>query len=186
MVHLPGPGQQRYPAHELLRRPRTYRTRSDTQSWPATRWQREVVDEAVWLGEFNSLALDRSGNPHISYLDVTHSQLKYAHRGGAAWEISVLETVRWWGGYTSIALDSQDLPHITYGGPPVGMRYARRDGATAGWQFETLSSDGWFTSLALDDADQPHMVYYATGQRSLAYGRRDSEGWDWQVVDHAG
>jgi len=152
--------------------------------WVGGAWRRQVLDEAVWLGEFNSLALDSTGAPHISYLDVTHSQLKYARRNGAAWEITVLETVRWWGGYTSIAVDNRDRPHVTYGGPPVGIRYARAtSGAGGAWEIESVPGGGWFTSLALDAADQPHMVYFDTAGRRLVYGRRDAAGWRLQAVD---
>ncbi|NWG10632.1 hypothetical protein HXY33_02610 [Candidatus Bathyarchaeota archaeon] len=43
-------------------------------SWDGTTWQTETVDYAYGTGKFNCLALDPSGNPHISY----SGTLKYA------------------------------------------------------------------------------------------------------------
>lgn len=144
-------------------------------------WSSEVVEDG-FLGEYNSIALDSQGAPHISYLDYANSQIKYASRAESGWEIQTVDAVRWYGGFTSLALDSDDRPHISYAGPPVGVRYARW--TETDWELETLRDAGWFTSLALDAAGQPHMIFYDTAVRSLAYGRRDGEGWDWQAVDH--
>ena len=143
-------------------------------------WTSEVVEDG-FLGEYNAIALDSHGAPHISYLDYARSQLKVAHRTPAGWQVEVIDGVQWFGGFTSIAVDSQDLLHVTYAGPPVGVRYAR--GAGGAWQLETVGSAGWFTSLALDPAGQPRMVYFDTAGRSLAYGRRDAAGWSLQAVD---
>jgi hypothetical protein len=143
-------------------------------------WTSEVVEDG-FLGEYNAIALDSHGAPHISYLDYARSQLKVAHRTPAGWQIEVIDGVQWFGGFTSIAVDSQDLLHVTYAGPPVGVRYAR--GAGGAWQLETVGSAGWYTSLALDPAGQPRMAYFDTTGRSLAYGRRDATGWSLHAVD---
>ena len=143
-------------------------------------WTSEVVEDG-FLGEYNAIALDSQGAPHISYLDYARSQLKVAQRTPAGWQVEVIDGVQWFGGFTSIAIDSQDLLHVTYAGPPVGVRYARGTGGA--WQLETVGSAGWFTSLALDPAGQPRMVYFDTAGRSLAYGRRDAAGWSLQAVD---
>jgi hypothetical protein len=43
-------------------------------------WAIETVDTG---GEYTSLALDNSDRPHISYLDLTGSELRYAHWTGS-------------------------------------------------------------------------------------------------------
>jgi hypothetical protein len=41
-------------------------------------WTTEPVDTDGSVGYYNSLAFDRSGNPHIAYSDATYKNLKYA------------------------------------------------------------------------------------------------------------
>ena len=51
--------------------------------WSAvgSEWNIYTVDSAGKVGEYNSIALDSSGNPHISYYDITNYALKYATIG---------------------------------------------------------------------------------------------------------
>jgi hypothetical protein len=50
-----------------------------------------TVDSAGDAGKYNSLVLDSSGNPHISYHDESNSDLKYAHYNGSSWEIETVD-----------------------------------------------------------------------------------------------
>ena len=43
-------------------------------------WKTETVDDTDDVGYYTSLALDDSGQAHISYMDFTNYHLKYADR----------------------------------------------------------------------------------------------------------
>ena len=49
-----------------------------------------TVDSAGDAGKYNSLVLDSSGNPHISYHAVG-SGLRYTHYNGSSWEIETVD-----------------------------------------------------------------------------------------------
>jgi hypothetical protein len=88
-------------------------------------WSSEIVDEPMLgdtgsgLGCPNSIGVDSSGNPHISYYDTMHENLVYATKYGGNWDyenvdsagVSELPLVD---SPSSIALDSLDNPHISY------------------------------------------------------------------------
>ena len=58
----------------------------------ASGWQSgEIVDDLADVGKYNSLGLDRSGNPHISYYDTDNNDLKYAYKDASGWHIQVLD-----------------------------------------------------------------------------------------------
>ncbi len=87
--------------------------------WTGTAWNIETVDSTGDVGMSPSLALDSSGNPHISYTDWTNKNLKYARWTGSAWSIEVIDAIGDVSGshlcaHTSLALDSEDRPHISY------------------------------------------------------------------------
>ncbi|MBN1887776.1 MAG: carboxypeptidase regulatory-like domain-containing protein [Thermoflexales bacterium] len=137
-------------------------------------WHTESVDSEPWYndeGEYNSLALDGTGRPHISY---SNDGLKYAQRevaghDGSIWHIETVDSA--WGiEYNSLALDGMEQPHISYttGYPNHDLKYARREAAgreTAGhagnaWHVETVDSEvSSAPSLALDDSGRPHISY---------------------------
>jgi hypothetical protein len=110
-------------------KPRPPGTGNLQKSW----WVVETVDaSSVYAGWGSSIAVDKTGNPHISYLVqeegyISHPTLHYAHRTTDGWKKETLarnlvghNDGKFWvenvqdGAITSIALDSQDHPHISY------------------------------------------------------------------------
>ena len=78
--------------------------------------------------ENTSIAVDATGNLHISYYERTRGgRLKYATKdaGATLWNTSVIDSKDDRGRYSSIALDSNGIPHISYYDATNGdLRYA--------------------------------------------------------------
>jgi hypothetical protein len=153
----------------------------------AQEWHIETVDSNGEVGLYNSLALDSSGYPHISYRDHTNNNLKYARWDGGEWRIETVDSGGNVGFYTSLALDSSDHPHISYYDSTNGdLKYARWDGDE--WHIETVDSNGDVgidNSLALDSSDYPHISYCDCIDISsnLKHARWDGDEWHIETVD---
>lgn len=137
-------------------------------------WQVEVVDDTgYWAGEYNDLALDAQGHPHISY---SNQGLKYAYHDGTAWHVRLLIDDHLAGDFNAIALDAQGYPHISFSQwnypDEMWLRYAYFDGFD--WQIETVDTQagsGWYrgTSLALGGEAAPHIAYWDSQMDTLKY-----------------
>jgi hypothetical protein len=78
-------------------------------------WVFSTPGTAGDVGRYTSLASDGSGNPHISYHDSNHSDLKYVYHDGSGWTTpQTVDSAGDVGEYTSLALDSSDNIHISY------------------------------------------------------------------------
>ncbi len=145
-------------------------------------WDTQTVDS----GGDNSIALDSSGRPHISYCgpgpdNIYSNVLKYARWTGSSWDIQTVDDADGFAGvglHNSLALDSNNHPHISYYfETPQDLKYAHWNGTS--WQTETVDgstgSVGWYTSIVLDSADNPHISYYDFVKKDLKYAKPISE-----------
>ncbi len=77
-------------------------------------WSTEVVDSAGDADGYICLALDSSGNPHISYYDYVNKDLKYAVKSGGSWDIETVDSAGDVGSYNTIAVNTSGNVHIIY------------------------------------------------------------------------
>jgi uncharacterized repeat protein (TIGR01451 family) len=164
-------------------------------------WQIQTLDSAtdVRVGWVSSIALDSSGNPHISYtyVDITYwnGVLKYASYNGTAWNT---ETVYTSGNdspvySTSLALDSSDRPHISFYESDIAhhdgyYKYASYNGTA--WQIQTIESGypsggpDTVSSIAVDSSDSPHVSFWkGSDPTALKYASYNGTAWNTEIVD---
>jgi hypothetical protein len=78
---------------------------------------KEVVDNAGNVGQYTSIAADAANNIHVSYYDVTNTNLKYVVRTGGIWSMPQVvdgNPATDTGIGSSLALFSNGLPGISY------------------------------------------------------------------------
>ncbi|MBN1190588.1 MAG: PD40 domain-containing protein [Dehalococcoidales bacterium] len=153
-------------------------------------WHMGFVDQSAdYVGLFNSLALDSSGYPHVSYYDSEpQGDLKYARWDGVSWYIETVDSAGDVGQFTSLALDSSSEPHISYyDATNRDLKYAFRDNTI--WKIQTVDSSGYvgeYSSLALDNTGCPHICYYDATNENLKYAVWKDNSWCIRSLDTAG
>jgi hypothetical protein len=127
-----------------------------SESADSYEWMTMLVDPGQnRAGQYNSIALDSNGYPHISYEENDHRAIKYARWTGTEWITEFADNSS--AGISSIDLDSKDNPHIVH--TTHNLRYAWWDGAR--WIVSTLDNSEvlGFAEIVIDDKDNPHVVY---------------------------
>ena len=125
-------------------------------------WNIEVADDSEFVSNFTSLALDKEGNPYISYtVDKFPNKpdLWLAKKVGGKWIIELVDTAEIAGHYNSIVVDQHSNIYISYS----AMRKLKVAKNIQGlWNFELVDPDGTvtYTSLSIDTDGMPHIAYY--------------------------
>lgn len=158
-----------------------------TDNVEADRWCKKIVDDDSSPGEYNSIALDSSGYPHISYSQSSPDfEVRYAKWDGNEWSIDVIDIGSI---FTSIDLDENDRPHISYyHSSKSELRYAKWTGSD--WSIETVDNEGKvgkYSSIKLDSNDYPHISYMddiGSNNAHLKYAKWNGSGWENETVDN--
>ena len=145
----------------------------------------QIVDSDGDVGSSSSLTLDSTSNPHISYIDLTNHDLKYASWNGLTWVIETVDS----GGYVSdscsLALDSNDNPHISYyDSIRYDLKHAVKNGSSWNIQIvDPMVSGIYSTSMSVDSTDKPHIAYTEYNNPALKYAVWNGSVWSTQTVD---
>ncbi|GEM_PF-6737445 len=154
-----------------------------------------TTEEVARPGAHAAMALDASGNPHVSYTATTGntSVLNYATKTGSApWVIVTVDTsstllIR----ESSIVLGANGVPHISYRFG-TRLKYATK---TGGGPWATTVVDGApplnkfvgsYSSIALDASGKPRISYYNLTDKTLMYAEWTGTTWRKDTADFGG
>ena len=144
-------------------------------------WHKITIDTGWpngYCGSRNSIVVDGSDTPHISYSEDYSDQVKYAYYDGTS-HPTVVDAVGSDNPPNSIALDSNDSLYISYTrGVSPALGYAYRDGS---WNTTGVASGGGEPSIALDSADYAHIAHRSG--YDLMYTYFDGAIWNTETVD---
>jgi hypothetical protein len=136
-------------------------------------WNIEAADDCEFVGNFTSLALDKDGNPYISYtVDKSPNKpdLHLAKKIGGKWMIELVDTEEIAGNYSSIVVDQDSNIYISYS---AMSRLKMAKNIQGLWSSEVVDSGGTvtYTSLSMDADGMPHIAYYDK-ERGLKYAHK--------------
>ncbi len=149
-------------------------------------WSTTSIDTSGAVGYYTSLAVDSSGELHISYYDGTDDNLKYATNTSGSWAFTNIDTSGNVGFYTSIAVDSSSYQHISYYYGPGDLKYATN--SSGSWAFtniDTFGNVGSYSSIAVDSSGKLHISYYDTTNADLKYATNSAGSWAFTHIDTA-
>ncbi len=160
----------------------------------------QILDSDGIAGRYNSLVLDSSGSPVVSYYEIAGQNLKLARCGNATCSsgntTQVVDSTGDVGQYTSLKLDGSGNPIISYwDGTNRDLKLVKCGNATcsSGNTFQTVDSTGdvgYFSSLALSNSGNPiisYLDYTNLDLKLVTCGNATcSSGNTFQTVDSAG
>ncbi|MEK6636302.1 MAG: hypothetical protein AABY38_08075 [Planctomycetota bacterium] len=139
------------------------------------KWKISTVDGSGSSGWYSSIALDSSGNVHISYCDQLNYVIKYATNVSGNWIITDVYGTAGVPSYTSIALDSYNKVHI---GCYSGFYATYVTNASGKWVTEEIedSLGCEYVSIALDSSNNVHFSYLKSNY-AFDYAIKNSDSW---------
>ncbi len=157
-------------------------------------WNIIVVDNDGDVGKWTDMAADKNGVIHISYIDNTNQDLKYARWDGKnVTNQEIDDGITAAGGgvinrQTSIALDSLGYPHISYYDGFLGdLRYAYYDPQQGSWVKEVIDDPpegnvntedvGKWNSLVLDPEGHPYIAYSDSTDMKVKIAYKTGDHW---------
>jgi hypothetical protein len=139
------------------------------------------------VGQYTSIGIDSSENPHIVYYENAFGYLKHAWKSSGSWSTETISTI-WAEGQTSLVMDGNDLHVSFYSFASGNLMYATN--ATSTWVVETAHNSsfdvGTYSSIGLDAGGGVHIAYYDETEQDLEYTTRIDGYWMNQTVDGTG
>jgi hypothetical protein len=151
----------------------------------------QIADDQGNVGEYASLALDATGNPHVGYYSQSGKNLLYATRqANGPWVRETAHAAGEVGQHAALALNDRGVPHVSYyEAIDRNLMVAIRQ-SNGSWAVQTVDSTGdvgTYTSLAFDPSGVAHISYYDQTNKDLKLAVRQSNGsWAVQTVDSTG
>ena len=150
-------------------------------------WESETLASEGTVGGGCSMAADRWSRLHISYVDETEGEVKYARYNGSIWEFETIASDVDVRGLTAIDLDAFDLPHVVFSDEKAGvLTYAYRSGTS--WVTEKIADGKNYLYVSIFAwGSGPHVSYAKLDvMTSLRYAYRDGGEWFTEAVASGG
>ena len=151
----------------------------------ASPWTISTIDSAGDVGPYSSIAIDSNDRIHISYLDQTNKDLKYATNISGSWTTFTIDAAGDVGFFTSLAIDSNNKVHITYCNQKLNGDLKYATDATGAWETFTLiaGAGAMFSSVAVDSNNALHISYFDNVAADLKYATNISGSWETLTID---
>jgi hypothetical protein len=148
-------------------------------------WTRQSVALQDSAGHSTSIALDASGNPHISHHYLTNDDLRYSEKVGGVWTTVAAESPGMVGQASSLELTGAGFARISHYDEASGDLRFSMEGA-GGWATVIVDQAGlvgFSNSLELDASGNPHIAYHDFTNGNLKYARMAGGVWTIETAD---